>query len=224
MFNDFINLLFPKLCMACNNTLLKNESVICTSCIVNLPKTNYHLDNQNPMQKIFWGRLPIETTASYYYFNKGNKVQHLLHQLKYKGAKQVGEKIGILYGYELIESPSFKDIDYIVPVPLHPKKFKIRGYNQSEWFANGLSKSMEKPCHTTLLFRKKHSETQTKKSRFNRWENVSEIFDISDPSIVEGKHFLLVDDVITTGATIEACARPFIEHNAKVSVVSIACA
>ena len=224
MFKDFINLLYPQPCLACGTILTTTEDSICTSCIINLPKTNYHLHNENPLNKIFWGRVSIEMVAAYYFFNKGNKVQNLLHQLKYKGAKNVGEKIGLLYGYELLESNNFKDVDFIVPVPLHPNKLKIRGYNQSESFANGLSQSLNKEVVTNLLLRTVNSETQTKKSRFNRWENVATIFTISNASAIDGKHVLLVDDVITTGATIEGCAQLLTQNNAKVSVVTIACA
>jgi ComF family protein len=224
MFKDFINLIYPQPCFACGEILGKNEDSICTSCIVNLPKTNYHLQNENPLNKIFWGRVSIEMVAAYYHFNKGNKVQNLLHQLKYKGAKNVGEKIGLIYGYELLESTNFKDVDFIVPVPLHPKKLKKRGYNQSESFANGLAQSLKIEVITNLLLRAVNSETQTKKSRFNRWENVATIFTISDTINITGKHILLVDDVITTGATIEGCAQLLTQYNAKVSVVTIACA
>ena len=224
MFKDFINLLYPQPCLACGTILTTTEDSICTSCIINLPKTNYHLHNENPLNKIFWGRVSIEMVAAYYFFNKGNKVQNLLHQLKYKGAKNVGEKIGLLYGYELLESNNFKDVDFIVPVPLHPKKLKKRVYNQSESFANGLSQSLNKEVVTNLLLRTVNSETQTKKSRFNRWENVATIFTISNASAIDGKHVLLVDDVITTGATIEGCAQLLTQNNAKVSVVTIACA
>lgn len=222
--SDFINLCYPKLCAACHNTLVKHEDDICTACIIHLPKTNYHLDIENPLNKIFWGRVPIEMVAAYYFFNKGNKVQKLLHELKYKSNKNVGEKIGVLYGYELLNAPIFNTIDYIMPVPLHPKKLKKRGYNQSEWFANGLSQSMNIPVSTNILYRNTDSATQTKKSRFNRWENVAEIFGVKTPELLSNKHILLVDDVITTGATIEACAKILKEHRAKVSVVSIACA
>lgn len=222
--SDFINLCYPKLCAACSNTLVKNEDTICTVCIIHLPKTNYHLNIENPLNKIFWGRVPIEMVAAFYFFNKGNKVQNLLHELKYKGNKSVGEKIGVLYGYELLNSPIFNTIDYIIPVPLHPKKLKKRGYNQSEWFANGLSQSMNIPVSTTILYRNTDSSTQTKKSRFNRWENVAEIFGVNSPELINNKHILLVDDVVTTGATIEACAKILKEHHTKVSVVSIASA
>lgn len=161
--NDFINLCYPRLCAACQDSLVKNENDICTACIVSLPKTNYHLDPENPLNKIFWGRIQIEMVAAYYFFNKGNKVQKLLHELKYKSNKDVGEKIGLLYGYELINSANFQHIDFIIPVPLHPKKLKKRGYNQSEWFANGLSQSLKTPVSTNILHRTFNSETQTKK-------------------------------------------------------------
>tara|TARA_R110001592_G_scaffold88409_3_gene260392 strand:+ start:2860 stop:3534 length:675 start_codon:yes stop_codon:yes gene_type:complete len=224
MLNDFFNLIFPKICFACNGVLLKHEEVICTSCQFSLPKTNYHLDKGNPLTKIFWGRIEVQHVAAFYFFNKGSKVQNLLHQLKYKGAKEVGEKVGELYGFELLKSKWIKSIDYIIPVPLHPDKLKKRGYNQSEYFAKGLSKSTEIELDTSVLYRKSYSETQTKKSRFNRWENVSEIFDVNKNQKLENKHVLLVDDVVTTGATLEASITALQKINCKVSVVTIACA
>lgn len=224
MLNDFFNLIFPKICFACNGVLLKQEEVICTSCQFSLPKTNYHLDEDNPLTKIFWGRVDVKNVAAYYYFKKGGRVQNLLHQLKYKGAKQVGERIGELYGFDLQKSNWIETVDYIIPVPLHSKKLKKRGYNQSEYFARGLSKSTNKSLETTILYRKKHSETQTKKSRFNRWENVSEIFDVKNMEKLESKHILLVDDVITTGATLEASVKVLLKVNCRVSIVTIASA
>ncbi|MCB9336189.1 MAG: ComF family protein [Flavobacteriales bacterium] len=224
MINDFFNLIFPKLCYACNGTLLKHEREICTPCQIHLPKTNFHLDVDNKLNKIFWGRVDVESVAAFYYFNKGNKVQNLLHQLKYKGAKEVGEKIGILYGFELMNSSLFEKVDLIIPVPLHPKKHKKRGYNQSEWFAKGLVSSMQKELCLDVLFRNQFSETQTKKSRFNRWENVAEIFELRNQEKIRDKHILLVDDVITTGATLEACIKVLKSEQCAVSVVTIACA
>ncbi|MDG1476370.1 MAG: phosphoribosyltransferase family protein [Vicingaceae bacterium] len=145
----------------------------------------------------------------------------MLHNLKYKGIKEVGFIVGELFGFELNESDYYKEIDFIIPVPLHKNKLKKRGYNQSEWIAKGLSKSMKVPVNKRSLYRKLDSETQTKKSRYNRWENVGEIFGVSDDSI-NGKRVLLVDDVVTTGATIEACAQVLIKHNCKVLVATIA--
>jgi ComF family protein len=221
MLNDFFNLIFPDLCCACNNALLKNENIICTNCIVNLPKTNFHLDKENPVIKIFWGRIQIEMATSFYSFSKKSKVQNLLHQLKYNGVKEVGSIIGGLFGHELKHSEYFKDIHYIIPVPLHKKKLKKRGYNQSEWIAKGLSETMNIPVNSNFLYRKVDSKTQTNKSRYKRWENVNEIFGIEGDEI-NNSTVLLVDDVVTTGSTIEACAQMLINQGCKVYVATIA--
>ena len=206
LFRDFFSLIYPNNCLACGNNLFRNEHIICTSCLFHLPKTNYHLENDNPISQTFWGRTKINTAAACYFFTKAGKVQHLVHQLKYKGKKEVGIYIGELYGKELMNTQSFGKTDVIIPVPLHPKKEKKRGFNQSEVFAIGLSSSMNVPIDTSSLIRVFASETQTKKTRFKRWENVKEIFSLQDAEKLKNKHILLVDDVITTGATIEACA------------------
>ena len=170
-----------------------------------LPKTNYHLEKDNPISQIFWGRCNVNTAASFYFFSKAGKVQHLVHQLKYKGKKEIGVFMGEIYGKELMLSTDFAKTEIILPVPLHPKKEKKRGFNQSEVFAMGLSSSMHVPYDTHTLIRTFASETQTRKTRFKRWENVKEIFSLQDKEKLSHKHLLLVDDVITTGATIEAC-------------------
>lgn len=224
MLNDFFNLIFPKLCSACEQTLLRNENVICTKCLLTLPKTDYHLDEDNPINKIFLGRVDIKMAAAFYNFSKGSRVQRLLHRLKYKGGEDVGEIIGLHYGFELKTSKYFKNIDCIIPVPLHKNKLKKRGYNQSESFAKGLSKSMKVPVNTTNLYRKIDSKTQTKKTRYKRWENVGEIFGVIENHNLANKTILLVDDVVTTGATIEASAQVLVKLNCKVLVALIACA
>jgi ComF family protein len=222
--DDLVSLFYPRICMACGNTLFRHEETICTYCLFHLPKTNFHRELENPVSRIFWGRIPLTSAAAFYHFGKGGKVQHLIHQLKYKDRKEIGVYIGKLYGLELLESPFFSGVETIIPVPLHRSKQRRRGYNQSEQFAIGLSCSMPAELDIHSLFRTFASETQTRKSRFNRWENVKEIFAMHDEETLKGKHLLLVDDVITTGATIEACASMLLKiPGVKVSVAAIAC-
>jgi ComF family protein len=223
MLSDFISLAFPHVCVSCGKCLYKKEHTICTYCAYHLPKTNFHSDADNPVAKVFWGRVTIHSAAAFYGFNKGGKVQHLIHQLKYKGKKNIGVAIGKLYGYELKNCLDFNTVNIIVPVPLHPKKLKKRGYNQSAAFAEGLAESMNIEADYKTLYREVESETQTKKSRFNRWQNVESIFQLHDTKTLEGKHILLVDDVITTGATLEACAHTLLQApDVKVSIATIA--
>jgi ComF family protein len=222
--DDLISLFYPRICMACGNTLFRHEDTVCTYCLFHLPKTNFHKDPDNPVSRIFWGRVPLVSAAACYHFGKGGKVQHLIHQLKYKGHQEIGVYIGKLYGLELLESPFFGRIDTIIPVPLHKSKQRKRGYNQSEQFAIGLSASMLAKLDVHSLYRTFASETQTRKSRFNRWENVKEIFALREEQNLKDNHILLVDDVITTGATIEACASMLLKiPGVEVSVAAIAC-
>ncbi|MFL5765085.1 MAG: ComF family protein [Bacteroidia bacterium] len=223
MLNDFISLIFPEVCASCGNSLYKREDTICTWCVYHLPKTNFHLYNDNPVAKIFWGRVNIYSAGAYYGFNKGGKVQHLVHQLKYKGKKEIGHVLGKLYGPELKKSSDFCTIQTVIPVPLHPKKVKKRGYNQSEAFASGLAESMAAEPDFKTLYRIRESATQTKKSRFHRWQNVESIFELANRESHSGKHILLVDDVITTGATLEACAQTLQKiPDVKISIATIA--
>jgi ComF family protein len=223
MIDDFISLIFPRICVSCGKSLYKSENSICTYCAYHLPKTNFHTDNENPVAKIFWGRINIHSASAYYNFGKGGKVQHLIHQLKYRGQKDIGVTLGKLYGYDLRKCSNFRSVETIIPVPLHPRKEKKRGYNQSEYFAKGLSETMNVPTDFGTLYRSYASETQTKKSRFSRWKNVETIFQLKDFASLKGKHILLVDDVITTGATLEACAQTLMNiPEVKISVATIA--
>lgn len=221
--HDFISLIYPNICAACGNSLWRHEKIICTFCDLHLPRTDFHLDRDNPVSRIFWGRVMIESAASLYYFNKGNRVQHLVHQLKYKGRKDIGICLGEKYGQILKKSPFFDSASLIVPVPLYKKKLMLRGYNQSEQFAAGLSRMMKIPYDGMALTRTRATETQTRKSRFLRWQNVDGLFAVTDPAKLSGNHILLVDDVITTGATIEACIQAMKEiPDTRISVASIA--
>ncbi len=225
IFNDFLSLFFPNVCLGCGNGLAKGENVICTFCDYHLPQTGYHLQEDNPVEKHFWGRVQIEHAASLYYFNKATKVQRLLHHLKYKGKREVGLKLGNIYGHHLKESPFYETIDIIIPVPLHFKRQRMRTFNQSELFAEGLSESMQVPWERNILKREVITETQTRKSRLERWQNVKAAFTLCDPEAINGKHILLVDDVITTGATLEACSHALLEaESVKVSIATIAVA
>lgn len=224
-FYDFFSLFFPRVCYSCGNTLLQHEEVLCSYCLHQLPRTNFHTEKDNPVSRIFWGRVNISYASSMFFFTKGSKVQHLLHQLKYKDKKEIGVYVGKLFGRSLQESPFYSDVDVIIPVPLHPKKQRKRGYNQSEMFARGLSESFSRPYDIHTLIRTYASETQTKKSRFRRWENVKEIFAVRNYQHLTGKHILLVDDVVTTGATLESCAARLLEiPGARISIATIACA
>lgn len=223
-FEDLMALVFPEVCNACGNALYKHEYLICHYCKVSLPVTNFHLQLENPIDKIFWGRVAIENASAYLYFHKGNRVQELMHRFKYKGKKELGELIGAMYGYELLKNKFLSNADTIIPVPLHPDKKRKRGYNQSEYFAIGLSKALKITCDSNILIRATASSTQTKKNRFERWKNVESIFKVENPEKLANKHVILVDDVITTGATIEACANTLLASApCKVSFLALAC-
>ena len=181
--------------------------------------------SENPVSLQFIGRVPLELATSFCRFDKGGRLQRLLHQLKYKGNREVGHKMGLLFGYDLIQSTQYCKIDAIMPIPLHPKKEKKRGFNQSTEICKGLSEAMNRPLITGNLIRDVHTDSQTRKGRFERWENVSGIFTVKHSVSLEGMHLLLVDDVITTGATLEAAAMPLLRiPGVRVSIATLACA
>ncbi len=223
MFTEFINLIFPNRCRSCEKNLFKGEYLICTFCRFKLPRTNFHQIPDNPLVKHFWGKTQITNAAAYFYFNKGSRVQHLIHLLKYKGEKDLGVLLGNLFGSVLHTAENFRTIDYLIPVPLHASRRKQRGYNQSEIIVDGMHETMHVPAIKNLLIRERATATQTRKKRYSRYENMKEVFVINNNSKYEGKHFLLVDDVITTGSTLVACAEKLHEiKNVKVSVAAIA--
>lgn len=222
---DFFSLIYPRICFACGKGLYKQEKCLCAFCRYHLPKTNYHLEEDNPLSRLFWGRVNLGAAAAYYHFDKGSKVQHLIHNLKYHGHQEIGTMIGTNYGIDLKNSTLYRDVDAVLPVPLHPKKQKRRGYNQSESFARGIASALGANCITDGLFRAFNSSSQTLRSRFERWKNVETIFGLYHKDSLQGKHLLLVDDVVTTGATLEACAQVLLGvPGARVSVATIACA
>ncbi len=222
--NDFLELLYPVLCVACGRRLVQQEEFLCLYCLHDLPRTNFHTIPDNKVAQMFWGRVPLEMAASWLFFRKGSRYQKLVHYMKYKGVKEIGEEMGKLYGLDLKFSP-YASTDMLVPVPLHPQRFKERGYNQSEWFAKGIAESLSLPVSVGNLVREKFSPTQTRKNRFERFKNVEGIFTVLRPDEFLQKHLLLVDDVVTTGSTLEASAEALLTAGAgKVSVVTLACA
>ena len=223
--SDLLWILFPELCASCDKALNSGETCLCTYCRLHLPKTNFHLEKENALVKHFWGKVDVNAAAAYYYFNKGEKVQHLIHQLKYKGKREVGIFVGEAYGTELKPSVLFGNADIVVPVPLHASKLRARGFNQSDFFAEGLSKAMDIPFSADALIKNLPTETQTRKHRYERYENVDRVFELNKPALMEGKHVLLVDDVITTGSTLTSCAEAILElPGTQVSIAAMACA
>jgi ComF family protein len=223
LIKDFTNLLYPQLCPACDSPLHNSEKEICIKCEFDLPFTDFHLYSDNPLAKQFWGRVPLQNAMALLYFSKESKTQNLIHQLKYKNQPQVGFLLGEMIGERLLATGEHKDLDYIVPVPLHQKRLRTRGYNQSEYIANGIAQSLKVPVKTKVLIKYKETGSQTKNERFKRFENLENVFMVLQPNLVKEKHILLVDDVVTTGATLEACANMLNQHKpAKLSVAAAA--
>lgn len=218
--SDTIHLFYPSICQGCGSDNIIQDQLLCLNCINILPRTNYASLPGNALEKIFAGRLSIISAHSEFYFTKGKLVQHLIHQLKYKNNKDLGFYLGEMMGRTLLKSGRFSDLDYLVPLPLFPEKEFKRGYNQAEIICNGMSETMNIPVLKNIVCRQHATETQTRKHRTERWENVAESFVVKHPEKIQGKKVLLVDDVVTTGATLEACGHVILQANA--SALSIA--
>jgi ComF family protein len=225
LLENILSFFYPHICISCFHALRTQEQYFCLNCLHNLPETHYHEMDSNPLIYNFMGRVHVERISSFLFYKKGNCVQTILHQIKYKGAKELAEFLGYYYGLQMLQNHFLEDIDFIIPIPLHKMKEKKRGYNQSEWIAKGLSKALQKPYFSSILERVDYTETQTKKGRFSRWENVKEVFKVVDHSVIKNKHILICDDVLTTGATIEAAIVKLKEaEGVKVSVITLAVA
>lgn len=219
---EFSHLFYPNVCMICGVELIQSEEGICLQCLYKLPRTYNYRQPDNEAEKLMAGRIPFERIASFCVYAKGGMLPSLIHQLKYHHRKDIGILLGRIYGTDLVGSDFLKPIDTIVPVPLHPRKQKDRGYNQAEIIAQGISEATSLPMSVGNLIRVVYNPTQTRRTKTQRWENVRDIFSLTDPDAFAHKHLLLVDDVITTGSTIEACgvALQTCDHS-KISVATL---
>ena len=223
--DSILNLFYPRVCAACGESLLKDEETVCLKCRYTLPHTGYERYPDNPLAQTFYGRANIHAVTACYFFAKSGKVQHLIHQLKYKGNKDAGAFLGKQLGESLKDAPLFQGIEVIIPVPLHPRRERQRGYNQSLIIAQGISGVTGIPVGNQYLFRTKYNETQTRKTAEERYNNVQGIFELRRQEELKGKHVLLVDDVLTTGATLESCAHQLESvPGITISIAAAACA
>jgi ComF family protein len=222
--NDLVSLLFPDLCCGCGTDLYRGEHLICTTCLYRLPYTDYHLHLENKAAKQLWGRLPCNAVMALLYFKKGARVQRLIHQLKYKGRSDLGLKLGHMIAEKLRLAPAYAGIDVIVPVPLHKSRERTRGYNQSWHIAKGIAAVLNVPVSRDCLVRTNATSSQTKKGRYQRFENMQAVFLVKDKLVFKNKHVLLVDDVMTTGATLEACGMALLLDTelGKLSIATVA--
>jgi ComF family protein len=219
--DSLLNVLFPHICDGCGTDIIDEKSNLCIQCIAGMPETNFHLHANNPIEKIFWGRLPVIHATAQYYFIKESLIQRLMHQLKYRGNKELGKQLGRLMGYDLQQSERFNKIEFLVPLPLFPSKEKKRGYNQATILCEGISEVTGIEIAKDIIIRTQHTDTQTKKGRIERWKNMEGKFELVNPEKIRNKSILLVDDVITTGATLEACGQELAQTSAKVNIATL---
>lgn len=221
-FNSLLHLFYPHNCEGCGSDILYDNQFLCARCMHHLPETGFFLKPFNPVEKLFYGRSDIRNAAAAFYFTKDSLLQHLLIQLKYKSNKEAGYFLGRMMGRACMQSGRFMDIDALVPLPLNHKKEQIRGYNQAALICQGMNEVWQKPVYQNAVTRTRFTETQTKQNRVSRWQNMEGVFAIIHPPDLENRHILLVDDVITTGATLEACGSSILGVNG--TVLSIAAA
>lgn len=205
--NDINTILVPMGCFGCNASLHKGERLLCTVCRNQLPLTEYNFIDENPIDRIFYGRIDIKKANSFLFFTKEGIVKNVIHHLKYKNQEEIGVFLGDWFGGLLKEEQSLPHIDYVIPVPLHQKKLKKRGYNQVALFGKRLACHLNALYIDTIFIKTANTRTQTKKGRLGRWQNNQDLYVLTDPDVLKNRHVLLVDDVITTGATLETCAR-----------------
>ena len=223
MWKTAANLFFPEFCAGCNEALTTGEKVICTYCRHHLPMTNHHELDKNELWQKFYGRLDIQFVGAQFYFHKKGIVQQLIHNLKYRGNQDIGEAIGDWYGSLLRNHSALQDLDEIIPTPLHRRRLRERGYNQVTTFGKSLSQKLKISYNDSLLYRSQYSSSQTFKNLLERSMSTKPMFYVQNPEKHSNKHFLLIDDVITTGATLEACGRALMQiENAKLSIVCMA--
>lgn len=225
MVKNLLNLFFPKICEACNNVLKDNELVICLKCRHELPITNFHFDNPEAVKKVLYGRVQLVNATALLHFSKKGLVQQLLHNLKYRGHENISEFFGNWLGAELKAIDDYRSIDVVIPVPLHPSKMRNRGYNQVTKFASSLAKELDVSFNDEVLVKTRNTKTQVFKNRLKRWTDDRGLFRITEDQSLKGKHILLVDDIITTGATVEACAAVLLKiEKIKISLATMAIA
>lgn len=225
IFNNVFDIFYPRFCLGCGCQLIENEQFCCQSCLSKIPILDYYQQKENPVFEQMYNRVGgIESACAFIKFSKESFAQELIHNLKYNGHHEIGFELGKYAGKKLLSTGIFTNIDYIIPVPLHKKKFKKRGYNQSERIAAGLSSVLKFPVNEEVLLKIRYNETQTKKNRLERYKNSLELYSVNSDPKYHNKHFLIVDDVLTTGSTLEACSNELKQHipGAKISLFALA--
>ncbi|HKZ65672.1 MAG TPA: phosphoribosyltransferase family protein [Chitinophagaceae bacterium] len=219
--DSFVHLLFPHVCNGCGSDILNKESMLCMRCIDAMPETNFEIHTNNPVEKKFWGRLPFQHATAQYYFIRESLMQRLMHQFKYKKNKDLGTQLGRMMGESLKKSNRFS-VDALIPLPLFPAKEKKRGYNQATILCDGIAECLQVPVLKDVIIRPQHTDTQTKKGRIERWQNMEGKFILTKPEAIANKRVLLVDDVVTTGATLEACGLELLKgENVGLSIAAL---